>query len=103
MMQISPVPNTAWSNPAAASQQASETTRSTSASPSSSAGAPRTALEGVERSSEILERDANGQYDGSGADPRREDSNPEQPLQNPSLLDLPVASEGDPSTLDLIG
>ena len=73
-MQIVPNPNVAWANPAAASQQASSQQRGPTNAANADTG-PRGGIHSVERSSETSDRDANGQYDGSGSEqhPKSED------------------------------
>lgn len=103
-MQISSVPNATWSN-AAAAQQAGNEARNSSVNASPAGGSPPSVGD-VERSTETMDRDANGRYEG-GLDQRRNPS--ESPEQNPqngpseggSILDLPAI--GQTSELDLLG
>lgn len=103
-MQISPIPGFAWTNPAAANQQASTDARSQSVnSGTNDPGKP--AIGDVERSSETMDRDANGQYDGSAMqrDPSSDDENKKQnsPAEPHSLLELPAHEQQ--GELDLLG
>jgi hypothetical protein len=110
-MQISPVPGFAWSNPAAAVQQAATDQRTNSASTAGSVGANKPSnadpsIGDVERTSETMDRDANGQYNGSAMqrEPASEDgeANQEQTRQEPqSLLELPALEQQ--GELDLLG
>jgi len=103
-MQISPVPNATWSN-AAAAQQAGNESR-TAGSNASPAGGASPSVGDVERSTETMDRDANGRYEG-GLDQRRNpsensDQNPQNGLgEGGSILDLPAI--GQTSELDLLG
>ena len=104
-MQISSVPNANWSNAAAAQQAGNESRNSGAAA--SPTGGPSPSVGDVERSTETMDRDANGRYEG-GLEQRRNPSS-ENPDQNPqnrpseggSILDLPAI--GQTSELDLLG
>jgi hypothetical protein len=103
-VQIIPTPGIAWSN-AAAAQQAAQDPRAGTVKPGSIEAA-KPAIGDVERSSETLDRDANGQYTSgqSGRKPDADDSGTsdgEQGKTGGSYLDLPAI--GQSSELDLMG
>jgi hypothetical protein len=104
-VQISPVPPFAWSNPAAANQQAASELRTNATNASGSSGAAKPSIGDVERTSETMDRDADGQYDGSA--PQRESSSEEQEPEDllrqepPNLLELPADEQQ--GELDLMG
>jgi hypothetical protein len=101
-MQISPIPSSSWSNPAAASQQASSEQRAAAGGTHAPSG-PREVIVDVERSSETLDRDANGQYHGSSGNPQHDEPRSDDPPDGQSMLDLPAENDADGSALDLIG
>ncbi len=101
-MQIVPNPNVSWANPAAASQQASSQQRGPTNAANADTG-PRGGIDGVERSSETSDRDANGQYAGSGSEQQPNSEDEQIPTPGPSLLELPAENDGTEPTLDLLG
>jgi hypothetical protein len=102
-MQISSIPGGAWTNPAASAQQASNETRSHSAMATPAANASPTQIDGLEKSNETTDRDANEPYSGSPSDRHGESKDPETNQEHGSLLSLPAMTESDTMGLDLIG
>ncbi|MBM3964374.1 MAG: hypothetical protein FJ308_04815 [Planctomycetes bacterium] len=102
-MQISSIPNGAWTNPAASAQQASNETRSHSAMTTPASNASPAQIDGLEKSNETTDRDANEQYNGSPSDRRRESKEPESSDERESLLSLPACNDADSLGLDLMG
>ena len=102
-MQISSIPSGAWTNPAASAQQASNETRSHSAMSTPAANASPTQIDGLEKSNETTDRDANEQYSGSPSDRRGKSQDQETNEEQGSLLSLPALSDPDSTGVDLIG
>ena len=102
-MQIVPVTGASWSN-AAAAQQAASDSHSGTVRPNAAEAVRMPGIGDVERSSETLDRDANGQYDGGPGQRRPQDSETNQASDTSdktSFLDLPAI--GPSSELDLMG
>jgi|694.fasta_scaffold47967_4 hypothetical protein len=102
-MQISSIPSGAWTNPAASAQQASNETRSHSAMATPAESASPTQIDGLEKSNETTDRDANEQYSGSPSDRRGKSQDQATNEEQGSLLSLPALSDPDSTVLDLIG
>lgn len=101
-MNISSLPGVGWSNPAAASHQASAEARhhpASSATPSPQA----TGLPDVEQSSETMDRDADGRDDRQPPSQRRASVPPEESNDNRSILELPAGDHEKDEGLDLLG
>ena len=102
-MQISSIPSGAWTNPAASAQQASNETRSHSASATPTASASPTQVDSLEKSNETTDRDADEKYSGSPSEHRGESNDSDRNDEHASLLSLPALTDSDSMGLDLIG
>jgi hypothetical protein len=103
-MQIVPTPGASWSH-AAAAQQASSDPRAGAVARGAPQQQSQPAISDVERTSETMDRDANGQYDGGSGQRSNARAADEDSMnatdQGTAILDLPAI--GQSNELDLLG